>query len=207
MSINALLIVKAIVLYNFLYEAFITVRDNYCEFYTYVYNNYKGHNNVWLFISGHTLPLSLNNLNNTVNPKWIYDNNNKSLIYSINRDVKLYKDTNIHHKKYKLAWLSAKLRIYVFTNHYIEYNIDDFIQKFVIQTHNIIPSLHVIFMCWCLYSKNWFKYNTMIEFHIIDDMGDEININLTDYNNSLVIINNKINISDDVKYRILDIGY
>lgn len=196
---------KAIILYNFLYDNFIIVRDNYYEFYTYIYNYYKGYNNVWLFISGHTIPLVLSNLNNTVNPKWIYDNNDISLIYSINRDIKLYKD--IHHKKCQLAWLSAKLRIYIYTNHYIEYNIDDFIKNFKVNTNTIVPSLHVIFICWCVYSKNWYKYNTMVEFHIIDDMGDEININLTDYNNSLVIINNKINISDDVKYRILDIGY
>lgn len=193
---------KAIVLYNFLYDAFLIVKNNYYELYNYIYNYYKGYNNVWLFISGHTLPLSLSNLNNTVNPKWIYNNNNKSLIYSINRDVKSY--NNIHHTRCKLAWLSAKLRIYVYTNHYIEYNIDDFINKFVIDTNNIIPSLHVIFMCWCIYTKNWFKYNTMVEFYIIDDMGDEINISLAEYNNSLIINNRKINISGEAKARILD---
>jgi len=201
MAKKALLIMKAIILYNFLYEAFLIVKCKYYELYNYMYNYYKGHNNVWLFISGHTLPLPLSNLNNTVNPKWIYDNNSKSLIYSINRDVLSYKD--IHHTRCKIAWLSAKLRIYVFTNHYIEYNIDDFIQKIVIDTKNIIPSLHVIFICWCVYSKNWFKYNTMVEFHIIDDMGDEININLDEYNNSLRIINNKINLSDEAKFSIL----
>ena len=187
MTIKTLIIFKAIILFNFLSDVFIIVLNNFYELYTYLYNYYKGYNDTWVFISGHTIPVALSNLNNSVDVKWIYDNNNSSLIHYTNRDVKLYKDTNIYHKTCKLSWLSAKLRIYTSDKHHVDYNIDDFIQNFVLKTNNIPPSLYVIFMCWCVYSKNWFKCSSIVDFHIIDDMGEETTFNLERYNNMLRI--------------------
>ena len=180
MTIKTLVIFKAIILFNFLSDVFAIILNNYHELYTYMYNYYKGYNDTWIFISGHSLPLALCNVNNNVNAKWIYNNNNSSLIHSTNRDV---------NKTYKLSWLSAKLRIHTSDKH-IEYDIDDFIQNFVIKSNSIPPSLYVIFTCWCVYSKNWFKHNNRVDFYIIDEMGNDITINLAEYNNMLRINHN-----------------
>ena len=56
-------------------------------------------------------------------------------------------------------------------------------------------------MCWCTYTRHWFKRDDIVEFHIIDTMGDEIILNLEKHNNSLSIKNNKIytSIAEGVK--------
>ena len=57
-----------------------------------------------------------------------------------------------------------------------------------INTSNITPSLYYIFLCWCAYTKYWFKMDSNIEFHIIDENGEERILTLKD---SIVIKNNK----------------
>ena len=66
----------------------------------------------------------------------------------------------------------------------------NFIEKISICITDIsdIPSLYVIFVCWCIYTKNWFVSDN-IEFHIVDHTGDECILTLND---TLIIKNNKI---------------
>jgi hypothetical protein len=49
-------------------------------------------------------------------------------------------------------------------------------------------------MCWCASTKHWFSPDDIIEFHIIDDMGEDIILNLDEHNESLLIKHNKISV-------------
>lgn len=186
-SWKTLCIVKLITLWNYIYSIYnntVTKCQNICF---YLQNYFEGYHDTWLFIPGHTFPLSLSNLNNTIQTDWIYDNFDNTLNINTNKD-----DEQIN---CKLSWLSAKIRI---TNSEMEYDLDEFIEKFSINTIvNTPPSLYLFFMSWCIYTKQWFKLDDDIEFHIIDDMGEQIILNLYDHNNSLSIKRNKLYIVID----------
>jgi len=83
----------------------------------------------------------------------------------------------MYHKndiKCSVSWLSAKVVVYENENHSTEYAIDDFISTLRIYTVvNRPPTLMMIFMLWCIHTKQWFSSSANIEFHIIDDMGEE----------------------------------
>lgn len=179
-------------LYNYMTELYTTTTEKVKNLYSYLNNYYKGYHDIWLFIPGHTIPLSLNNLNNAINVNWIYDNYDSSLIFGVNNSTNITDYDNLKLASSKLTWLSSKIRVINSKNH-VDYDIDTFIQKFRLRTvNNVVPSLYVLFMCWCTYTKNWFKRDDIIEFHIIDTMGEEIVLNLEKHNNSLSIKNNKI---------------
>lgn len=186
-SWKTLFIVKLMTLWNFLSELYINVKDKTQDFYYYLKDYFNGHHDMWLFIPGHTFPLSMSNLYNMVHVNWIYDNIDNDLTLGINDDIDL-----LH---CKFSWLSAKIRIIQShtENDAIEYTIDDFIEKFSVHTlENRVPTLYMIFMCWCAYSKHWFKPDDKVEFHIIDDMGEEQCLSIDDHNDSLTIKRNKI---------------
>jgi len=192
MSWKTFFIVKSMTLYNYMTELYTTTTEKVKNLYSYLNNYYKGYHDIWLFIPGHTIPLSLNNLNNAVKVNWIYDNYDSSLIFGVNNSTNITDYDNLKLSSSKLSWLSSKIRIINSKNH-VDYDIDTFIQKFRLRTvDNVVPSLYVLFMCWCTYTKNWFKRDDTIEFHIIDSMGEEIVLNLEKHNNSLSIKNNKI---------------
>jgi len=192
MSWKTFLIVKSMTVYNYLTELYTTTTEKIKNLYSYLNNYYKGYHDIWLFIPGHTIPLSLNNLNNAVKVNWIYDNYDSSLIFGVNNSTNITDYDNLKLSSSKLSWLSSKIRIINSKNH-VDYDIDTFIQKFRLRTvDNVVPSLYVLFMCWCAYTKYWFKRDDTVEFHIIDSMGEEIVLNLEKHNNSLSIKNNKI---------------
>jgi hypothetical protein len=181
------LLVKMLTLYNYLSLLFNKTKDKVTDFYYYIKDYIYGHHDMWLFIPGHTFPLSLSNLNNMIHVNWIYDNFDNSLTFGTNGNVL------VHHCK--LSWLSAKIRIITDSDsvHALEYEIDDFIEKFTFHTiDNVVPSLYMIFLCWCAYTKHWFKANDTVQFHIINDMGDDIVLTIEEHNNSLVIKHNKL---------------
>jgi hypothetical protein len=181
------LLVQMLTLYNYLSQLFTTTKEKVTDFYYYIKDYFYGHHDMWLFIPGHTFPLSLSNLNNMIYVNWIYDNFDNSLTFSTNE--------NILAQHCKLSWLSAKIRIITDSNseQALEYDIDDFIEKFTVRTiNNVIPSLYMIFLCWCAYTKHWFKANDTIQFHIINDMGEDIVLTIEEHNNSLVIKHNKL---------------
>ncbi len=192
MSWKTFFIVKSMTVYNYLTELYTTTTEKIKNLYSYLNNYYKGYHDIWLFIPGHTIPLSLNNLNNAVKVNWIYDNYDSSLIFGVNNSTNITDYDNLKLSSSKLSWLSSKIRIINSKNH-VDYDIDTFIQKFRLRTvDNIVPSLYVLFMCWCAYTKYWFKRDDIVEFHIIDSMGEEIVLNLEKHTNSLSIKNNKI---------------
>jgi hypothetical protein len=173
-------------IWNLLIEFYSTIKKNINNFYYHIKDYYYGHHDTWLFIPGHTIPLSLSNLNNMINITWIYDNYNNTL--SITREPML-KFIN-----YKFSWLSAKIVIYKKDSKKEEYEIDNFIENFSLNTVNeIMPSLYMIFMCWCAHTKHWFSPDDNIEFHIIDNMGEDTILNLNN-ENLLCIQKNKIHI-------------
>jgi hypothetical protein len=141
-----------------------------------------------MFINGDLTPISLNNISNSVDPEWIYDMNTNELKYiTDNNDINFY----------KFSWLSSKIRITSQKNTelYNDYEIDNFIENIKIKTNTgNLPSLSLLFICWCIYTKNWFKTNdkSNIKFHIITNMGDEEVINLTEHNTCLQIKNKEI---------------
>lgn len=183
-SYKAIFIIKMMTLWNFINDFYKNTKENCHNIYEYISDYISGYHDTWLFVSGHTIPISLNNLYNMIHVDWIYNNSSKSLRLNIEEKNKLI--------YYKFAWLSAKIRV-INSNSSIEYNIDNFIEKFSLGTTNqIVPSLYIIFMCWCAYTKHWFCPDDIIEFHIIDNMGDELILNLEENNESLCIKLNKI---------------
>lgn len=192
MSWKTFFIVKSLTVYNYVTELFSTTTEKIKNLYSYLNNYYKGYHDIWLFIPGHTIPLSLSNLNNAVNVNWIYDNYDSSLIFGANSNEEILNYQNLPLTSSKISWLSSKIRV-INSKKHVDYDIDTFIQKFRLRTlNNVVPSLYVLFMCWCTYTKYWFKRDDTVEFHIIDSMGEEIVLNLEKHNNSLSIKNNKI---------------
>lgn len=186
-SYTTFAIIKLMTVWNYLVESYNNTKEQIQTFYYYISDYLYGYNDIWLFISGHTLPLTLSNLKNIIHINWIYNNYNNTL----------FLNTEETHKciKYKFSWLSVKLLIYKegSKNNVIEYELDNFIEKFTVNTiDENVSSLYIIFMCWCVYTKNWFSPDDIVEFHIIDNMGEDIILNLNNHNDSLCIKKNKI---------------
>ncbi len=185
-ALRTLLIVKLLTLWNYIRDTTNALYEKCFNFFYYIKDYLHGHHDTWLFIPGHTVPVSLSNLYNMVHVNWIYDNFDKSLTLGGVDNI----DTHS-----TFSWLSAKIRVIHFDNpdSAYDYDIDDFLQNFTVHTkQNIAPSLYEVFLCWCTHTKHWFKTNDIIEFHIIDDMADEIIVSLDDVTRSLTIRNNKI---------------
>jgi hypothetical protein len=180
-------IIKCMTLWNYLVALYSNTINKYQNIYYYLKDYCYGHHDTWLFIPGHTFPLQLSNVCNTIDTNWIYDNYKNTLIY--------YTDDNNNQVQCKFSWLSAKIRILDPSTPEVadEYDIDDFIEKFSVYTKLANPpSLYTIFMCWCAYTKHWFKLDNTIEFHIIDDMGEEVVFKLIEHNNSITIKRSKL---------------
>jgi hypothetical protein len=178
-------IVKMMLLWNFLMDSYNSMYKKCYNLYEYLKDYFHGHHDTWIFVTGHTAPISLSNLYNTVHANWTYDNFDGTL--------SLIVPDNVNLTKYKFAWLSAKIRILKTETKGYEYNIDDFLEKFVLETTDeIVPSLYMVFMCWCAHTKHWFLPDDHIEFHIIDNNGDEICLNIEEHNETLCIRRNKI---------------
>lgn len=167
------LFIKSILYFNYINTLYNNTIDKSKKIYKYVRDYYYGYNDTWLFISD-VFPLSLNNVHNRINKMWTYNNYDNTLIYSSHEVLNIY----------NISWLSAN--IIIDTN--IEYEIDSFIEKLTIYTSGINPPLHTIFMCWCIYTKNWFNTDN-IKFHIFTDTGDELFLTL---DNTCHYIKNKL---------------
>ena len=185
-SFKTLLLVKLLTLWNYLWETVQQIWNKTVNFFYYITDYFHGHHDKWVFIPGHTVPLSLNNLYNMVHINWIYDNSDVSLTLG---------STQEHEICAGFSWLSTKIRVIHFDkpDEAYDYDIDDFLSKFRIHTtSDITPTFYEVFLCWCTHTKHWFKTNDIIEFHIIDDMADEIVISLDDTTRNLTIRNNKL---------------
>jgi len=155
---------------NYLHKIYDDTYNRISNTY-YILNHLYNYCDIWVFIPGYDIPISLINLKNKVDILWVYDNFNNTLAYS---DAK-----NTH----KMSWLSTNIQI-----EDKEYAIDNFIENLSITTDEA-PTLHMIYMCWCIHTKQWFKMED-VKFHIFDDNGEEIIVNLN--KNPLIIKNNKL---------------
>ena len=183
--IKTYLTIKLITWWSYMSTIYTSIYNKCYNIYNYLEDFFYGYNDMWLFIPGHTYPLSLNNLSNDITANWIYNNHNNTFTNCIEEN----------RCNYKLSWLSAKIciRNVDIPNEITEYSIDDFIEKIIIcTTSTSILSLYHVFLCWCIYTKHWFKFTDDVKFHIIDDTGTEYILNFNEHNNYLFIKNNKI---------------
>ena len=194
---NTYFLIRLITIWNYCNAVYGDIKNKCQNMYYYLKDYFYGYHDMWVFIPGHSLPLSLNNMVNIdmVNIRWLYDNYDNTFILSNNSDN--------DNTQFKFSWLSAKIQV-VNSNkpsEAIEYTIDDFIEKFTVYTNsNITPSLYMLFMCWCAHTKHWFNIDDNIEFHIIDDMGEEHHLNsYNDNKNSIIIKRNKLYVVNDTK--------
>ena len=180
-------LIKMMTVWNFIVDSSNLFFDKCVNLYEYIKDYYYGHHDKWLFIPGHSLPLSLSNLYNNIHSLWVYDNFKKVMSLNV--------VNNSNRIRCKFAWLSAKIVIYHSENPEIalEYNIDDFIEEFTLDTvDDYTPSLYTLLICWSAYSKHWFKRSDKVEFHIIDNNGEEQVLTIQDHNDCLIIKHNKI---------------
>ncbi len=185
------IIIKIMSIWNIISDFYQAYQKKCKQFFYYIEDYFYGHHDTWVFIPGQTIPITLSNLYNKVHVSWIYDNNTNNLKYYTNDKI-----PNYNH--YKLDWLSAKIKITDSINFdkTSEFSIDDFLNDFSISTYTTKPpTLNHVFMSWCSHTKHWFKEADKIEFFIIDDMGSEVVINMTDKQYILSIIDNKLRIN------------
>lgn len=191
-SYKTYIILKLMTLWNTFNDIYTQSITKTSYIYNYILDFYYGNNNIWMFINKHLTPISLNNIrnNSNIDIDWIYDTHTNELKINRNNDIlKSNIDT------YKMSWLSSKIRIISNNNTetHNDYEIDSFIENIQIKTNtDNPPTLSLLFMCWCIYTKYWFSLTNNIEFHIITNMGDEEVINLTKHNNCLQIKNKEI---------------
>ena len=142
------------------------VCNRFFSFANHILDYWYDIHNMWLFVSGHTIPVQLENVKNDTNNEWLYHSTTNTLSY--------YKERTI--QTYTIGWLSARLVVDTCEQH-LEYDLDDFLSTFTIGLHHtntvVIPSLPIIISCWSIHSKQWFPTNAHIVLHAIDANGDE----------------------------------
>jgi hypothetical protein len=148
------------------------------NFVSYLIDYYHGHHDTWLFIHGHSNPISLNNFYNINGVSWIFDNETTTL-----------EKTSIPEKShYKLSWLSANIVIHSEKEEQDdqEFDMDSFLHSFTMKTIPAeSPTLSILFQAWCASTKHWFDPQSHVEFHIIDQMGDDIVLKIGEDTESL----------------------
>lgn len=181
------LVIKSMTAWNYVKSLYNYTQYLFKDLYYYSKDYYDGSNDTWVFIPEHTLPIALTNIDNTENlditKYWVYNNNK----YELTCD-------NTTSNICTFSWLSSKIIINSGNNTY-EYNMDDFIQNLYVYVKDTPPSLHVIYMCWCVYNKQWFKSDDKITFHIFEDTGEELLVTLYE---SLIIKEDKLFVSKTI---------
>jgi uncharacterized protein YrzB (UPF0473 family) len=186
-SLKTYLLVKLMLIYNYINDTITYYKYKTTELYEYIRDYISGDHDTWIFIPGHSLPISINNIYNECIAVWMYNNRKCTLNF--------FSDIN-NRLIVKFSWLSARIRIRFAQNDKLyenEYDIDKFLEDFKIKTHEeIVPTLSIIFLTWCTYSKHWFPKDSNVDFLIIDDNGEEQILNIIDDNECLEIKHNKI---------------
>ena len=145
-----------------------------------MYSYYTGDHHTWLFITGHTLPLPVSHIKNEINATWKYSDHT---LTSLSQPV----DTIC-----KLSWLSAKIHI-IDRHTEKEYDIGSFLSQFRLHTSGTTtPTLTFLFLSWCAETNQWFRPDCIVQFHIIDHLGQDVMLTLRADNYSLVIHERKI---------------
>lgn len=183
------LLVKCLTYWNLIRSYYNWITIEYTNFYKYIKNYFSGLNDMWVFIPGHSTPITLNTVDSRhkLDIDWIFDRELCILDHYDNSSKEI---------SCNLPWLSAKIVITdpeSPSNTPIDINIDDFISEFRVQTtSDKVPTLNSIFLSWCIYSRNWFNGHHDVNFHIIDEMGEDMIINLEKHNDNLTIQHKKL---------------
>lgn len=190
-TLQTYLVVKLISLWGLLSEIAYNFVEACSDFFEYLRHYFYGTHDTWIFIPGHTFPLSLSNIYNSIHAEWSYDN--------ITNTLSCLLDDSDSHNHYKMSWLSAKIKVtdHTSSRNVIEYDIDEFLQDFIVRTTpNYIPNLYLLFMAWCAYSKHWFRAEDIIEFHVIDDVGNDCVFNRDDQSKQFALRNGRIYVTE-----------
>ena len=188
-SLKTHIIVRLLTLWNYLTELFQNCKNECIYFYTYIRNYFSGSHDIWVWLQFSTYPISIDKVDNSVYIDWYYNNHTKLLDH--------YGPQDENEIFCKCSWLSTNLRILDSNTEeageFLEFNIDDFIQKFRVKTtEDKVPTLLTIFLAWCIHSKQWFCGNAYIEFNIIDEFGEIITYTIDEHNECVQIKQNKI---------------
>jgi len=172
-------------------EAYSSLSRKFKKFYEYFSSYFNDKHATWLIIPYHTLPICLMNVSNTITSSWVYNAYHNMLLYNEHIDNNDYTETIC-----KFSWLSVKLVIITPNDdgdQRAEYDIDSFLHNFRISTVNLeCPTLHTIFLAWCIHTKQWFHVVDKVQFHIIDYMGEERILSTDNHNHCLTLKENKI---------------
>ena len=165
-------IIKGISLWNWLSDIYMYSANKISTTYQFITNYMKGYHNIWFFLTGHTLPLSMIQCPPSIDYEWKYNVYTNQLYYHTSQPI----------SSYSLSWLSAKL---IINNGLTEMDMDSFLETFRIHTDaSHLPTLETIFMAWSIYHKQWFPATVPIQFYIISDVGDEHIFSLCSLTNS-----------------------
>lgn len=134
---------------------------------THFIKHIRSYNENWIIFPGHALPQS--RIVNPIQDKWIY-NVSKKVLMSPHSQC---------NTSCKLSWLSVKLVI-LRSDRSEEYDMDPFFETFRVHASpDNCPTLHDLFMTWCISTSKWFPTTNPIRFHLIDHLGEERIIPLT----------------------------
>jgi len=133
---------------------------------THFIKHIRSYNENWFIFPGHALPQS--RIVNPTQDNWVYNVSQKSLM----------SNHSLCNAPCKLSWLSVKL--VVLRSEREEYDMDPFFETFrVYASPDNCPTLHNLFISWCISTSHWFPTTNPIQFHLIDHLGEERIIPLT----------------------------
>lgn len=147
------------------------------SFYRYQ-RNYPS-SDTWYLCKGHTLPLCAIHVVEPMESEWTYQNSTLT-----------HTSDPAFHRRYTFSWLSAKI---VHVEADAEYDIDPFLESLTIYTTPLSPpTLNTLFQAWCIHATKWFPVPHLIQFHLIDDQGEEQLLSLHVDSSCLVCHTHKI---------------
>jgi len=152
---------KGFILCNKAYSQYTINKTRIVSFFTYVSDYWNDQHNTWVFIPNHNIPIPMIHITNPLECEWIYHYTTNTLTH-----ISSLKQT------YGINWLSTQLVIDSNEEHN-EYDIDEFMGSLRVITDRSIPTLLMIYHCWCIYTKQWFPSTSLITYNIIDSQGDE----------------------------------
>lgn len=130
---------------------------------------------VWLLLPGHTLPLALHHIPRDQRSdlshlpvQWLYQSSR--LVYKGVSDP-IDAEAAIDPKTYRLSWLSVKLILTEPEGVSRTYDIDSFLERLVIETPSVFPSLHDLYLIWCASVSVWSRSDVQVQFQIINHLG------------------------------------
>ena len=165
---------RGFILWNQLSAHHTTQQKNISSFFTHLSDYCYDRHNIWVFVPHYDIPIPLSHMMNPVTSEWIYHSTTNTISYTIPQMYRI-------NESYHVAWLSTQLVIDSNDDH-DEFDIDEFMSTFTISTPSplIIPSLSIIYICWCIYMKKWFPTTSIVTFNMIDSQGDEHQLILDD---------------------------